>query len=243
MCITVYHKSYELDKPIEVQIWPNQIEILNFPGPIPPVYAEILSSQRRIIARDYRNRRIGDFLKELHLTEGRGTGIPKIYGALERNGSPKPLFETDRDCSYFLTVIYVHSDVSKTITAEEKSGQANDQAIRQNISSIEDLNHVIEAGNDQANDQARNEISNFTYENINDKATIILGNLVAKPLRRAALLNSIGLKNHTDNRKKYLDPLLKIELIGLTIPEKPTHQDQKYKITSKGLKLLTILRS
>ena len=91
----VYHKSYELDKPIEVQIWPDAIEILSFPGPVPPVNARILAENQRIVARDYRNRRVGDFLKELHLTEGRGTGtclpvgkVPTIKRAMERNQSP-----------------------------------------------------------------------------------------------------------------------------------------------------------
>jgi len=37
--------------------------------------------------RRYRNRRIGEFLKELKLTEGRCTGIPKIRKALRENGS------------------------------------------------------------------------------------------------------------------------------------------------------------
>ena len=32
----------------------------------------------RAVSRRYRNRRIGEFLKELDLTEGRSTGIPKI---------------------------------------------------------------------------------------------------------------------------------------------------------------------
>jgi ATP-dependent DNA helicase RecG len=50
--------------------------------------------------RKYRNRRIGEFLKELHLTEGRTTGIPCILKSLEKNGSPKPVFETDDERSY-----------------------------------------------------------------------------------------------------------------------------------------------
>jgi len=45
--------------------------------------------------RRYRNRRIGSFLKELGLTKGKGTGIPIIYKAMEENGSPKPVFDTD----------------------------------------------------------------------------------------------------------------------------------------------------
>jgi ATP-dependent DNA helicase RecG len=102
----VYHKSYELNKPIEVQIWNDKIEILSFPGPVPPVDAQILNQNKRIVARDYRNRRIGDFLKELRLTEGRGTGFPVIYRTLELNDSPKPVFETDEQSTYFLTTIY-----------------------------------------------------------------------------------------------------------------------------------------
>ena len=44
----VYHKSYELGAPIEVQVWPDKIEILSFPGPVPPVNAQILAENKRI---------------------------------------------------------------------------------------------------------------------------------------------------------------------------------------------------
>ncbi|MFT4023363.1 MAG: ATP-binding protein, partial [Flavihumibacter sp.] len=87
----VYHKSYEMQNPVEIQVWPDKIHILSFPGPLPPVNATVIKTQRHIVAREYRNRRIGDFLKELKLTEGRGTGFPAIYGAMEANGSPAPV--------------------------------------------------------------------------------------------------------------------------------------------------------
>ena len=64
---------------------------------------------------DYRNRRIGEFLKELNMTEGRGTGIPKILRAMKANGSPDPRFETDDDRTYFVSYFPAHSlIVSKT---------------------------------------------------------------------------------------------------------------------------------
>ena len=102
-----YHRSYELDNPIEINIWEDKIEILSYPGPLPPVTNAMLK-QKRIIARDYRNRRIGDFLKELRLTEGRGTGIPVIYNSLKSNGSPAPIFETDENHNYFLCTLPIH---------------------------------------------------------------------------------------------------------------------------------------
>lgn len=43
----VYHKSYEKNEPIEVQIWPDKIEILSYPGPIPPVTKKSLLEHPR----------------------------------------------------------------------------------------------------------------------------------------------------------------------------------------------------
>lgn len=103
----VYHKSYDQRNPIEVRINHNCIEILSFEGPMPPI-KNIDLQKNRVITRQYRNRRIGDFLKELKYTEGRSTGFPKIYRELQTNGSPLPKFETDETNSYFLTTIYSH---------------------------------------------------------------------------------------------------------------------------------------
>ncbi len=50
----VYHKSYERENPIEINIRPDYIEILSFPGPLPPIDNEMLKRDR-IAARDYRN--------------------------------------------------------------------------------------------------------------------------------------------------------------------------------------------
>ncbi len=100
----IYHKSYEIREPIEVNIRLDCIEILSHAGPMPPLTQDDLKKDR-IVARKYLNRRIGDFLKELHLTEGKGTGIPKIRREMKKNGSKIPIFETDEDRSYFLTTL------------------------------------------------------------------------------------------------------------------------------------------
>ena len=68
----VYHRAYDEREPIEVRIESDRIEIVSFPGPDRSVTQEGLKNYRASNRR-YRNRRIGDFLKELHLTEGRNT--------------------------------------------------------------------------------------------------------------------------------------------------------------------------
>lgn len=104
----VYHKGYDSREPIEVRVLPNRIEILSHPGADRSIS---LSNLRhfRATSRRYRNRRVGEFLKELHLTEGRNTGIHKMLRALSENGSPEPILETDEDRLYFLVTIFARS--------------------------------------------------------------------------------------------------------------------------------------
>lgn len=103
----VYHRSYEEREPIEVRISPVELVVLSFPGPDRSIALADLQSGRAV-SRRYRNRRIGEFLKELDLTEGRATGIPKILKVMAANGSAPPLFETDDDRTSFVVRLPVH---------------------------------------------------------------------------------------------------------------------------------------
>ncbi|MEZ4777553.1 MAG: putative DNA binding domain-containing protein [Bacteroidia bacterium] len=206
----VFHKSYETGQPIEVQIWADKIEILSFPGPVPPVNAKILAENRRIVARDYRNRRVGDFLKELHLTEGRGTGIPAIYQAMHNNTSPTPVFETDADCTYFLTVIPVHPLFIPT-GYDQDNDYVNDQ----------DNDYVNEGGQDY----------NITY-------TRRVLTFALTPKSKAEILARLGYKNHFDNYRRYIAPLIENHWLEMTIPDKPSSRNQKYLTTDEGREIL-----
>jgi len=99
----VYHKNYEEREPIKVNILADKME-------------------------KYLNRRIGDFLRELHLTEGKGTGIPKIKRAMKNNESNEPVFETDDARSYFLVTLPVKPLVTATATISV-SGTAKATAV------------------------------------------------------------------------------------------------------------------
>jgi len=217
----VHHKSYEIGSPIEVQVWPDKILILSFPGPVPPVNAQILKSKRLIVAREYRNRRIGDFLKELHLTEGRGTGFPTIYDAMENNDSPTPIFETD-DATYVLVNLPVHE-------LFEASIQVSDQADLLIFNSLDD---VISFSN-----QARKIVS----EQIHSK-TVDLLEAAQELIKRAEFFENVGLSNKSKNRTRYFDPLLGFEWIKAEFPDKKTSPNQCYKITESGTRLLNLLK-
>ncbi|HST62145.1 MAG TPA: RNA-binding domain-containing protein, partial [Longimicrobium sp.] len=103
----VYHRGYDVREPIEVQVTPTEMSITSFPGPDISIRMDHLNGGG-VVARRYRNRRIGEFLKELRLTEGRGTGVPSIFKAMQDNGSPVPRFETDEARTYFTAVLPIH---------------------------------------------------------------------------------------------------------------------------------------
>ena len=89
---------------------PSSIEIISYSG-IDPSLKQSDFEKGVVRTRRYRNRRIGSFLKELGLTEGKGTGIPIIYKALKDNGSPKPIFDTDYpNRSFFVVEFPVYPD-------------------------------------------------------------------------------------------------------------------------------------
>ena len=103
----VYHRSYQVAEPICVRITPQALEVTSYPG-FDRSITDADVAAHRFRARIYRNRRIGDFLKELRLIEGRNTGFPNAFEALRQNGSADPAFEMDDNRGYLSVTIPVH---------------------------------------------------------------------------------------------------------------------------------------
>ncbi|MDE0263755.1 MAG: putative DNA binding domain-containing protein [Bryobacterales bacterium] len=110
----VYHRSYQPDTPdpTKVYLYPDRMEIISYPGPVPGVEREHLLPDATIPPMPARNQRIGEFLKELRLAEGRLTGIRKVFQALKDNGSPVPKFDFDSNRSYFRATLPAHPEYS-----------------------------------------------------------------------------------------------------------------------------------
>ena len=104
----LYHRDYQTREPVEIRIYQEKIRFINYGGPDRSIKLKEFG-KGTVIPRRYRNRRLGDFLKELDLTEGKATGIPTIIKAMEVNGSPKAEFDTDEDRSFFHVVLPIHN--------------------------------------------------------------------------------------------------------------------------------------
>ncbi len=113
----VYHRSYEPCVPVEVTITPTQLEISSLPG-MDRSITDANLKDFNIRSRFYRNRRIGEFLKELDLAEGRNTGIGKIVRAMRENGSPPPEFYNPETRSFMTVILPIHEAFK--VDAEER---------------------------------------------------------------------------------------------------------------------------
>lgn len=215
----VYHRSYEIREPIEVRILPDGVTIASYPGPDRSVNLDDLQTGHGVTRR-YRNRRIGEFLKELNLTEGRGTGIPKILRAIQKNGSPLPVFETDEDRTYFVARFPIHPKAIHRITKEERA-------------------EPEEPGTKLA--PSWHQVG--TKLGLEPEEIMKVLNLCKSAPKLTDLMEAFSWSDRTKFRNKYLNPLIKEGLLEMTIPEKPQSSLQRYRLTAKGKEWLKYTES
>lgn len=152
---SLYHRSYDQHEPVEITIEPSGISILNCPGPDRSIPMSDIEKGDMLKSRRYRNRYLGDFLKELDLTEGRSTGVPTIQEKLAANGSPRATFETTDDRLTFLIHIPVHTGCENNLVAiannnkptgsekKEKSSEFSSEKDRTGSEKLQDVVQTI----------------------------------------------------------------------------------------------------
>ena len=108
----LYHRGYQESdvEPTKVYLYPDRIEIVSYPGPVAGIELRDLEPNANVPLVPPRNRRIGDFLRELRFAEQRLTGLPRIFQAMEDNGSPVPRFDFDKGRTYFRATLPAHPE-------------------------------------------------------------------------------------------------------------------------------------
>lgn len=171
----IYHRSYQIHEPVTVTVTPEQIDILSLPGPDRSITDNDLKN-RVLISSRYRNRRIGDFLKELKMVEGRNTGVPLIVNEMKKNGSDLPVFKTDEDRSYFRVILPIHKAFLKQHKSDAKKPEAEKSNKRRNREELRMLilETLAQKGNKSSNELAKE----LGYKRLNDTLRAVIGELL-----------------------------------------------------------------
>ena len=133
-----YHRDYQSYQAIIIEIEPDCVRIISYPGIDRSISQKTIAEGERFKSRYYRNKRLGEFLKELDLTEGKSTGIPTIQEELRDNGSPKATFETDDERRAVTVEIPIHPDFLIEQGEPQNEPQNGPQNEPQNTNSVED---------------------------------------------------------------------------------------------------------
>ena len=220
----LYHRDYQVREPVEIRVYPDSIVILNYGGPDRSINMNSFTSGR-IRPRRYRNRRLGDFLKELQLTEGKATGIPAILKAVKNNGSPSPHFDTDDNRSFFELELFKHSASLSISEGAKKTAQIG-------YSEIEKL-------------AAR--LSPHLSPHLSPENGKIIAQLLIMlengPMKREHIMSNLGKTNNTRSVRRYIEPLEKMAWISKTLPDKPKSKHQQYVLTAKARRILKELKT
>lgn len=245
----LYHRDYQEREPVEITIEPTHIQILSYAGPDRSISAQALQEARKLSARRYRNRRLGDFLKELHLTEGRATGIPTIQKHLVLNGNDRATLETDDDRTFFRIIIPCHPSfhtvklnngtVYEELTAEQLTCQISSEELRQ-VNDI--INQCINIKKTLLNEVITETLRQVKYNSKYSKqkpklvaAIIDTLSILSKNEESAGTINSLIKFNDVRGLKeRILSILIKLDYLTLTIPDKPNSRNQGYRLTDKG---------
>lgn len=201
-----YHRDYQVYEPVEISIEPDSIHILSFSGPDRSISMRALREGNSFVSRRYRNRRLGEFLKELDLTEGRSTGIPTIQAALAKNGNPRAVFVTDDDRTSFRLDIFNAFNTTQTL----------------NSPYLAFMRQIFQ----------RAIIMGKTSAKIPTEERMLLMirvlQMAVSPVSMADITDELNGASRITVRRTIINPLLEVGLLEMTLPDNPNSKMQKY---------------
>lgn len=197
----IVHKNYEEYKTIQVYITNEEINIINYNKPLPPITLEDLNTRTIFKERDSVNPEIRDMFKDLGIIESYGTGIGEAKKACEVNGS---------ECIYYKLFDDNSNITSVVIPCNKKYCELTNQKMRTDD---------VKMRTDDVKVITRNIIMNSSNpvktKNNMDKIYLAFYNMIFSPKNIIELLGvSPNTATNYINKLKKLDLLEKVDGIG-----------------------------
>ena len=150
--------------------------------------------------------------------------------SVRQNGSPEPIFESDKNRTWFLVRLPVHERASLAAT-EQDNGQYKSL-----------INE--KKGQDTPQDTPQETPQETIHETIHVTEHVErLISILTGEMNRPQLQDILGISNRSHFVQAYLGPALKAGLIEMTLPDKPTSRHQRYRRTASGESLAVRLKT
>lgn len=135
----IVHNNYENRRAIQIYVSEDQINIVNYNKPLPPLKIKDLNERRIFNERDTENPEIRDMFKSLGIIESFGTGIGEAKRALEDNRSPQLYYKIFSETDNITSVVIPASEEYRKL----KSGVQADSVKHEVVSGTKLLKEKI----------------------------------------------------------------------------------------------------
>ncbi len=215
----IAHRDYTSNGSVQVMLFKDRLEVWN-PGNLPLGLspAKLRQPHNSIPA----NPLLAEPMYLAGYIERLGTGTGDVIRLCQEKGLKEPEFIQEEN---FRTVIWRTLKVNKDAELDVKD--QGKYSVNEDDNNPSTLQAALQATL-QATLQADDEI----LETIKRVVLVMDGEF-----KRIEIQELLGLRDRVNFVLNYLDPSLEFAVIEMTIPETPKHQEQRYRLTPKGIAL------
>ena len=235
----VAHRNYASDGSVQVMLFSDRLEVRN-PGRLPTSLT--LERLREAHSSVPGNPLLAECLYLADYIERMGTGTLDMIRRCVEVGLPEPEFDvTDGFVATIRRSTLVEGTTDRGVSVVQVRDQARDQARVQagdqaRVQAGDQARvQVRDQARDQARVQARDDAPSQQAEvALPQRARAMLRASLICAVPAGTLMKAAGYSKRTRHFRETLDRLLRDELLGRTVPDKPRSPVQKYRLTEKG---------
>lgn len=211
--------TYTLEVPPKFEIFSDRLEITSYGGLFEGMTQDDFFDGLSLP----RNKELMRIFKDLDMVEQLGSGVPRILQAYSK------------DCFKF-SDNYLRMTFPLSVI---ENNQVSNQ-VKFTISSSQLLTQLGKVSRLFNTPKVKEQHRNIAKELSIEQCKVL--EFTEKPKKRKEILEDcLELSNQTKNFNKYIIPLLDLNLIQRTLPDRPNSQHQKYFLTKEGKDVLYLL--
>ncbi|MBA3027649.1 MAG: hypothetical protein FP816_02390 [Desulfobacteraceae bacterium] len=209
----IAHRDYRSTANVQVHIYSERLEIIT-PGGLPAGMKKEDMGKKSVP----RNPLLFGLFYRMNLVEQIGSGVKRIRDLCRDYGVAEPLFEISEDW------------VTLSFPRPGEKGSEKERMEKAQAEAHEEAQVGVKSGRGI---DSTGEVTPEVAPEVTPEVRLML--LVLKrEMTRREIMHAMGLSDEKHFREHYQQTAIRLGLMEMTIPEKPSSRLQKYRLTSKG---------
>ena len=228
----IAHRDYRSSANVQMYVFHDRLEIVT-PGGLPAGMREEDLGVKSVP----RNLLLFGMFHRMGMVEQIGSGIRRIRQECRDYGVAEPLIEVSEN---WMTMTFPRPTAQTGRTADAQWPRTTPPAVQEAQDEVQELRQVAQRVDHEAHDEAHeaHEAHDEDRKALQDWEIAVLMACAVQPATRRELLAASGYSTRTGNFKRAIEKHLAMNLLELTIPDRPRSRRQKYRLTAAGRQML-----